>query len=309
MLPRRPCTTTLSAAASTATAPTSTGWCRISRRCCRTMRSSFDLMLTLDLAATPVATSPGQTAVRNAETIGWLTREMMVQRCVRPPASMPIPKAKRANTISGAKPEIDAALMGTFIQKFKGAYGVTRDGNFQGQATFSSASGTNAPYPQPEADEALLGEAARIAARSAFEARAGSDARRQGPGRHQRHGFAITALINAGSCAEDRRLNGRQAAIKFTRLRFCREGARRRRLPSLRIPGSTTGNAATPGFADDYDAAWRARRWRSGKPPAMQRFLDYRPSAGFIPSTRISGTRRIRWRLFTLQQPATTTWR
>ena len=41
-------------------------------------------------------------------------------------------RRRRGQILSLERAEIDAALMGTFVQKFKTAYGVTRDGNFQG---------------------------------------------------------------------------------------------------------------------------------------------------------------------------------
>jgi uncharacterized protein YyaL (SSP411 family) len=51
--------------------------------------------------------------------------------------------------------EIDAALAGTFSQKFKLAYNVQREGNIKGKNILYRL-GSPAPFPQSEADEALL---------------------------------------------------------------------------------------------------------------------------------------------------------
>lgn len=51
--------------------------------------------------------------------------------------------------------EIDAALMGTFVAKFKTVYNVSREGNYQGKNILQRI-GSPAPFPQSEADEALL---------------------------------------------------------------------------------------------------------------------------------------------------------
>jgi len=51
--------------------------------------------------------------------------------------------------------EIDAALVGTFVAKFKTVYNVTRDGNYQGKNVLQRI-GSPAPFPQSDADEALL---------------------------------------------------------------------------------------------------------------------------------------------------------
>ena len=51
--------------------------------------------------------------------------------------------------------EIDATLMGTFVAKFKTVYNVTRDGNYQGKNILQRI-GSPAPFPQSDADEALL---------------------------------------------------------------------------------------------------------------------------------------------------------
>ena len=86
---------------------------------------------------------------------------------VSPPASMPIPKAKRANITSGPKPEIDAALAGTFAQKIQERLQRAAAKAIGKARTFCTASARNAAFPLSEADEAMLQAAARIAARRA----------------------------------------------------------------------------------------------------------------------------------------------
>jgi uncharacterized protein YyaL (SSP411 family) len=51
--------------------------------------------------------------------------------------------------------EIDAALIGTFVSKFKTVYNVSREGNFNGRNILQRL-GSPAPFPQADADEALL---------------------------------------------------------------------------------------------------------------------------------------------------------
>ena len=52
--------------------------------------------------------------------------------------------------------EIDAALMGTFVAKFKTVYNVTRDGNQGEGKNVLQRLGSAAPFPQSDADEGLL---------------------------------------------------------------------------------------------------------------------------------------------------------
>ncbi|MBV9421036.1 MAG: thioredoxin domain-containing protein, partial [Alphaproteobacteria bacterium] len=93
------------------------------------------------------------------------------------------------------EPEIDAALMGTFAAKFKTAYSVTREGNLNGknvlQRLYSAA-----PFPQPDADEALLAKQRELL----LQARQ----KRTAPGRDDKvlcdwNAITIAALANAGA--------------------------------------------------------------------------------------------------------------
>ncbi|MBV9044529.1 MAG: thioredoxin domain-containing protein, partial [Alphaproteobacteria bacterium] len=93
------------------------------------------------------------------------------------------------------EPEIDAALMGTFAAKFKTAYSVTREGNLNGknvlQRLYSAA-----PFPQPDADEALLAKQRELL----LQARQ----KRTAPRRDDKvlcdwNAITIAALANAGA--------------------------------------------------------------------------------------------------------------
>ncbi|HEX9158756.1 MAG TPA: hypothetical protein VF835_00890, partial [Rhizomicrobium sp.] len=88
--------------------------------------------------------------------------------------------------------EIDAALMGTFVQRFKQVYGVRREGNFEGRNILHRLGGG---YPLSEADEALLKKQRELllAVRQ----------KRKAPIRDDKvladwNGMAIAALANAG---------------------------------------------------------------------------------------------------------------
>jgi hypothetical protein len=88
--------------------------------------------------------------------------------------------------------EIDAALMGTFVQRFKQVYGVRREGNFEGRNILHRL-GTG--YPLPEADEALI--------RKQRELLLAARQKRKPPIRDDKvladwNGLAIAALANAG---------------------------------------------------------------------------------------------------------------
>jgi uncharacterized protein YyaL (SSP411 family) len=107
----------------------------------------------------------------------------------------------------GTEAEIDAALMGTFVAKFKTAYNVQRDGNYLGKNILQRL-GSPAPFPQSDADEALLAKqrALLLKARQA----------RPAPNRDDKvladaNGLVITALANAGAAMQ--RSDWTQAAI------------------------------------------------------------------------------------------------
>jgi uncharacterized protein YyaL (SSP411 family) len=90
---------------------------------------------------------------RVEETVGWLQREMMVEQGFA--SSLDADSdGEEGRYYLWTEAEIDAALMGTFVQRFKDVYAVRRDGNFQNGRNILHR--TISQYPLPEADEALL---------------------------------------------------------------------------------------------------------------------------------------------------------
>ncbi|HEX4079975.1 MAG TPA: thioredoxin domain-containing protein [Rhizomicrobium sp.] len=124
-------------------------------------------------------------------TAGWLLREMMVEQGFA--ASLDADQAgEEGKYYLWSEAEIDAALMGTFVQRFKEAYGVRRDGNFQGRNILQRIGGR---YPLPEADEALLKKQRELLLAARL--------RRAPPVRDDKvladwNGMTIAALANAG---------------------------------------------------------------------------------------------------------------
>ncbi len=95
--------------------------------------------------------------------------------------------------------EIDAALMGTFAAKFKTAYNVVREGSFQGRNILQRI-GSPAPYPQSEADEALLAKQRELLLKVRQS--------RVAPAVDDKvladwNGLAIAALANAGAVLQN----------------------------------------------------------------------------------------------------------
>ncbi len=91
---------------------------------------------------------------RIQDTIAWVSREMKVGDAFA--SSMDADsEGEEGRCYTWTEAEIDAALMGTFVQRFKDAYGVRREGNFQGGRTILHRFG-RLPFPLSDADEALL---------------------------------------------------------------------------------------------------------------------------------------------------------
>jgi uncharacterized protein YyaL (SSP411 family) len=128
---------------------------------------------------------------RVEETIGWLLREMMVEQAFA--ASLDADQdGEEGKYYLWSEAEIDAALMGTFVQRFKQAYGVRREGNFEGRNILQRLGGG---YPLPEADEALL--------KKQRELLLSARQKRKAPIRDDKvladwNGMAIAALATAG---------------------------------------------------------------------------------------------------------------
>ena len=142
--------------------------------------------------------------------------------------------------------EIDAALTGTFVQRFKQVYGVSRDGNFMGRNILRR---TGHPQPQlTEADDALLARQRAIL----LEARE----KRVRPNRDETlladwNALAISALAQAGAVLE--RADWVQTALSTydAVVRALGEG-------DFLYHSANGGKRGAKGFADDYALMARA---------------------------------------------------
>lgn len=177
---------------------------------------------------------------RIEETVGWLLRDMRVEGAFAAGLDADS-EGEEGKYYLWTEAEIDAALAGTFSQKFKAAYGVTREGNFQGRNILRRI-GTQAPYPQSEADEALLARQCGMLL-----------ATRQGrvpPTRDDMvladaNGMAIAALANAGAAMK--RPDWIQAAAEALDFIVKALGSDDRLVHSWRA-----GKRGHDAFADDY---------------------------------------------------------
>ncbi len=132
-------------------------------------------------------------ADRVHDTIGWLVREMMVGDAFASSIGADS-DGEEGRYYTWSEAEIDAALMGTFAQRFKDAYGIRREGNFQGRNIVHRFG--RLAYPLPDADEALLKKQRELllAVRT----------KRSAPLRDDKvladwNGMVIAALVHAGS--------------------------------------------------------------------------------------------------------------
>ncbi len=183
---------------------------------------------------------------RIAETINWLLREMMSGDAFA--ASLDADsEGEEGKFYVWSEAEIDAALMGTFVQKFKAAYNVTRDGNFQGKNILHRI-GSSAPFPQSEADEALLSRQRDLL----LAARDG----RVRPLRDDKvladwNGLAIAALGNAGAVFNRKDwLNAAISAFNYIE-QTLGDGDRL-------YHSAADGKPGAKGYADDYAHMARA---------------------------------------------------
>jgi uncharacterized protein YyaL (SSP411 family) len=123
----------------------------------RWLEPSFEKMLSDNAQLIEVCTLAYQfnrnelSRQRVTETIGWLTREMMVGSAFAIAQAGELDADMRYYTWSEA--EIDAGLVGTFSARFKQVYGVSRDGNMAGR---NLPRRLGNPPPANEADEVLL---------------------------------------------------------------------------------------------------------------------------------------------------------
>ncbi len=143
--------------------------------------------------------------------------------------------------------EIDAALMGTFVAKFKTVYNVTRDGNYEGKNILQRL-GSPAPFPQSDADEALLAKQRALLLKMRQE--------RKAPQRDDKiladwNGLTIAALANAGAAFQNTEwTTAAIQAFDFV-VKALGEGDRL-------FHTWLGGKRGAPGFADDYAHMIRA---------------------------------------------------
>ncbi len=184
--------------------------------------------------------------LRIEETIDWLMREMKVQDAFASSLDADS-EGEEGKYYIWTESEIDAALMGTFAQKFKAAYNVRRDGNFEGKNVLVRLNSA-APFPQSEADEALLKKQRELLL-SARQARVA-------PMRDDKvladwNGLTISALANAGAVFQ--RSDWTTAAIKAYDFVVKALGNGDRLSHSWH-----NGKRGAQGFSDDYAHMIRA---------------------------------------------------
>jgi len=177
-------------------------------------------------------------------SVNWLLREMMVEQAFA--SSLDADQdGEEGKYYLWTEAEIDAVLMGTFAQRFKEAYGVRRDGNFQGRNILQRIGN---PYPLPEADEALLKKQRELLLAARLK--------RPTPLRDDKvladwNGMAIAALANAGMVF--RKASWTAAAIRAFAFIETALGDGDRLYHSWR-----SGTRQHTGFADDYAQMTRA---------------------------------------------------
>ncbi len=198
---------------------------------------------------------------RVAETIDWMLRDMKVQDGFASGLDSDT-DGEEGKYYAWTEAEVDAALKGTFLQKFKQAYNVHRDGHLRGK-NIPYRIGAVAPFPQSDADEALLAKQRELllAARN----------QRTKPLRDDKvladwNGLAISALTMAGAAFG--RADWTTAAIKAFDFVVKTMGDGERLYHSWR-----EGKRGHAGFADDYAQMARAALLLFEK-TGEKRFLD-----------------------------------
>ena len=134
---------------------------------------------------------------RIEETVAFLLRDMKVEDAFASSIDADS-EGEEGKYYVWTEAEIDAALAGTFAQKFKAAYNVRRDGAFQGKNILLRLA-SSAPYPQSDADEALL--------KKQRETLLAVRQKRTAPLRDDKvladwNGLVIAALANAGAALQ-----------------------------------------------------------------------------------------------------------
>ncbi|MBI3678555.1 MAG: thioredoxin domain-containing protein [Proteobacteria bacterium] len=184
---------------------------------------------------------------RIEETVTWVLREMMVEHGFASSIDADS-EGEEGKYYLWTEAEIDAALMGTYVQKFKDTYNVRREGNYQNGRNILHRIGPQSGYAIPEADAALLKRQRDLllAARK----------QRTAPMRDDKvladwNGMMIAALANAG--AVFKKLEWTAAAIRAFEFVVKVLGDGDRLYHSWR-----EGKRQHTGFVDDYAHMARA---------------------------------------------------
>ncbi len=197
---------------------------------------------------------------RLEETVNWILRDLKIDGAFAAGLEAES-EGEEGKFYLWSEPEVDAALSGTFAQRFKAVYGVTRDGNHMGRNILRRMG-----HPQPqlsEADDALLAKqrGLLLAARN----------KRVPPARDETlladwNGLAISALAQAGAALD--RADWVQAAITAfdAVVKVLGEGDRL-------YHSANGGVRGAQGYADDYAMMARAalHLWEA---TGEARFLD-----------------------------------
>jgi uncharacterized protein YyaL (SSP411 family) len=197
------------------------------------------------------------------DTIGWMLRDMRTGDAFASSLDADS-EGEEGKYYLWTEAEIDAALMGTFVQRFKTLYNVTREGNHPSGRIVPHRLGSAAPAPLSDADEALVQKQRELL----LIARQ----KRVAPQRDDKvladwNGYAITALANAGAAfANSEWITAAIKAFDFV-VKVLGDGDRLHH--SWR-----DGKRSAPGFADDYASMSRAALalWEATR---EKRFLDY----------------------------------
>ncbi len=131
--------------------------------------------------------------LRIEETIDWVLRDMMVEQGFASSIDADS-EGEEGKYYLWTEAEIDAVLTGTFAQKFKQVYGVTREGNLNGSNVLHRAN-PGSEFGASQADEALLKKQRELLLAARL--------RRVPPLRDDKvqadwNGMMIAALANAG---------------------------------------------------------------------------------------------------------------
>ncbi|HEV2650989.1 MAG TPA: hypothetical protein VGU69_07025, partial [Rhizomicrobium sp.] len=198
---------------------------------------------------------------RVTETIEWMLRDMKVQDAFASGLDSDT-DGEEGKYYVWSEAEVDAALKGTFLQKFKQAYNIQRDGHLRGKNVPYRISAV-APFPQSDADEALLAKQRELLLTARNQ--------RTKPLRDDKvladwNGLAISALAIAGAAFG--RADWTTAAIKAFDFVVKTMGDGERLYHSWR-----DGKRGHAGFADDYAQMTRAALILFEK-TSEKRFLD-----------------------------------